>query len=247
MPSVGTAIGNSPRSGPPPQDAVGRQPRSQDEGRTRPEAGHAVRGKAESNESIRGPLPREYSLQSCSRNAYLHILWRLPTCRAATSPGPWSPPCAGRPASFRRSCSPGRASPARPRCYSCRNALLPERPPRPGPRRCRSSGRRDLRDGGARGARQGPPRSRPGAGPVLLADLCRHRGGFRRGHGTRPDPHRGQALRRNADLRALDLSGASMEGASLHDAKVAGVLFPTALSAEEISLSLTSGTRMRAL
>jgi uncharacterized protein YjbI with pentapeptide repeats len=54
------------------------------------------------------------------------------------------------------------------------------------------------------------------------------------------------AYLRNADLRGLDLSGASMEGASLHDAKVAGVLFPTALSAEEISLSLTYGTRMRA-
>jgi hypothetical protein len=41
-------------------------------------------------------------------------------------------------------------------------------------------------------------------------------------------------------------AGASMEGASPHDGKVAGVLFPAALSAEEISLSLTSGTRMRA-
>ena len=54
------------------------------------------------------------------------------------------------------------------------------------------------------------------------------------------------AYLRNADLRGLDLSGASMDGASLHDAKVAGVLFPAALPAEEISLSLTSGTRMRA-
>ena len=54
------------------------------------------------------------------------------------------------------------------------------------------------------------------------------------------------AYLRNADLRGLDLSHASMEGASLHDTKVAGVLFPTALSAEEIHLSLTYGTRMRA-
>ena len=53
------------------------------------------------------------------------------------------------------------------------------------------------------------------------------------------------AYMRNADLRGLDLSGASLEGASLHDAKVAGVLFPEALSAEEIHLSLSFGTRMR--
>jgi len=56
---------------------------------------------------------------------------------------------------------------------------------------------------------------------------------------------RGSYLR-NADLRGLDLSGALMGGASLHDAKVAGVLFPSALSAEEIQMSLTFGTRMRA-
>ena len=54
------------------------------------------------------------------------------------------------------------------------------------------------------------------------------------------------AYLRNADLRGLDLSGASMEGASLHDTKVAGVLFPSALTAEEIHLSLIFGTRMRA-
>jgi uncharacterized protein YjbI with pentapeptide repeats len=53
------------------------------------------------------------------------------------------------------------------------------------------------------------------------------------------------AYMRNADLRGLDLSEASLEGASLHDAKVAGVLFPGALSAQEIHLSLTFGTRMR--
>ena len=49
----------------------------------------------------------------------------------------------------------------------------------------------------------------------------------------------------HADLRGLDLSEASLEGASLHDTRVSGVLFPTALNAEEIRLSLTFGTRMR--
>ena len=53
------------------------------------------------------------------------------------------------------------------------------------------------------------------------------------------------AYLRNADLRGLDLSEASLEGASLHDTRVSGVLFPTALNAEEIRLSLTFGTRMR--
>ncbi|MCX5736252.1 MAG: pentapeptide repeat-containing protein [candidate division NC10 bacterium] len=54
------------------------------------------------------------------------------------------------------------------------------------------------------------------------------------------------AYLRNADLRGLDLSEASLEGASLHDTRVSGVLFPAALHAEEIRLSLTFGTRMRA-
>ncbi len=54
------------------------------------------------------------------------------------------------------------------------------------------------------------------------------------------------AYLRNADLRGLDLSGAMMDGASLHDARVAGVLFPANLSPDEIHLSLTFGTRMRA-
>jgi uncharacterized protein YjbI with pentapeptide repeats len=54
------------------------------------------------------------------------------------------------------------------------------------------------------------------------------------------------AYLRNADLRGLDLSAASMDGASLHDTRVAGALFPANLSADEIHLSLTFGTRMRA-
>lgn len=50
---------------------------------------------------------------------------------------------------------------------------------------------------------------------------------------------------RQADLRGLDLSGANLEGASINAAKISGAYFPAALSAEEISLSLTHGTRMR--
>ena len=54
------------------------------------------------------------------------------------------------------------------------------------------------------------------------------------------------AYLRNADLRGNDLSAAQMDGASLHDANVAGVLFPHALSAAEIQLSIQRGVRMRA-
>ena len=50
---------------------------------------------------------------------------------------------------------------------------------------------------------------------------------------------------RQADLRGVDLSGCKMAGASVHAAKISGVLFPKSLSAEEISLSLLHGTRMR--
>lgn len=53
------------------------------------------------------------------------------------------------------------------------------------------------------------------------------------------------AYLRNADLRSLDLSNAVLDGTSIHDANIAGVLFPVALSAEEIFLSHRLGTRMR--
>jgi uncharacterized protein YjbI with pentapeptide repeats len=50
---------------------------------------------------------------------------------------------------------------------------------------------------------------------------------------------------RQADLRGLDLSQTNLEGASIHAAKISGTLFPRELSASEINLSLTHGTRMR--
>lgn len=50
---------------------------------------------------------------------------------------------------------------------------------------------------------------------------------------------------RQTDLRGLDLSQSRLEGASINAAKISGVLFPDALSAEEINLSLLHGTRMR--
>ena len=50
---------------------------------------------------------------------------------------------------------------------------------------------------------------------------------------------------RGADLRGLDLSETNLRGASISGAKISGTLFPTELSAEEINLSLTHGTRMR--
>lgn len=53
------------------------------------------------------------------------------------------------------------------------------------------------------------------------------------------------AYLRNADLRGVDLSNADLAGASLHDARISGCLFPPSIPAEEISLSVTQGTRMR--
>jgi len=50
---------------------------------------------------------------------------------------------------------------------------------------------------------------------------------------------------RQADLRGIDLSEAKLEGASINAAKISGTYFPRQLSAEEIMLSLTHGTRMR--
>jgi uncharacterized protein YjbI with pentapeptide repeats len=50
---------------------------------------------------------------------------------------------------------------------------------------------------------------------------------------------------RNADLSGIDFRTTNLEGASLLDAKVSGVYFPEALSADEIRLSLETGTRLR--
>ncbi|MFZ5592985.1 MAG: pentapeptide repeat-containing protein [Pseudomonadota bacterium] len=50
---------------------------------------------------------------------------------------------------------------------------------------------------------------------------------------------------RQADLRGVDLSKARLEGASIHATKIAGAYFPAELNAEEITLSLLHGTRMR--
>ena len=51
---------------------------------------------------------------------------------------------------------------------------------------------------------------------------------------------------RHADLRGIDFSETKLEGASISCAKISGTLFPHNLSAEEITLSLVHGTRMRA-
>lgn len=50
---------------------------------------------------------------------------------------------------------------------------------------------------------------------------------------------------RQADLRGIDFSETNLEGASINAAKISGAFFPRELSAEEITLSLTHGTRMR--
>jgi len=50
---------------------------------------------------------------------------------------------------------------------------------------------------------------------------------------------------RSADLRGIDLSSARLAGASIKSAKISGVLFPVEVTAEEITLSVVHGTRMR--
>lgn len=50
---------------------------------------------------------------------------------------------------------------------------------------------------------------------------------------------------RQADLRGVDLRGTRLEGASLKDARISGTYFPAELSAIEITLSVTQGTRLR--
>lgn len=50
---------------------------------------------------------------------------------------------------------------------------------------------------------------------------------------------------RQADLRGVDFSRTNLEGSSINGAKIAGTYFPSELSAEEITLSLLHGTRMR--
>ena len=53
------------------------------------------------------------------------------------------------------------------------------------------------------------------------------------------------AYLRQADLRGVDFRQTRLEGASIKGAKISGAYFPTALSAEEINLSLQHGTRLR--
>ncbi len=50
---------------------------------------------------------------------------------------------------------------------------------------------------------------------------------------------------RQADLRGIDFSQCRMEGSSINSARISGTYFPMALSADEITLSLLHGTRMR--
>ncbi|PCH86078.1 MAG: hypothetical protein COB26_02460 [Piscirickettsiaceae bacterium] len=50
---------------------------------------------------------------------------------------------------------------------------------------------------------------------------------------------------KNSDLRGVDLSKSKLAGASIYNAKISGVLFPSHFSAEEITMSLLYGTRLR--
>ncbi|MES9863163.1 MAG: pentapeptide repeat-containing protein [Candidatus Thiodiazotropha sp. LLP2] len=53
------------------------------------------------------------------------------------------------------------------------------------------------------------------------------------------------AYLRHADLRGVDLRLTNLEGASISGAKISGTYFPSTLSADEITLSLVHGIRLR--
>lgn len=50
---------------------------------------------------------------------------------------------------------------------------------------------------------------------------------------------------RSCDLRGIDFRETQLEGASINRAKISGCYFADSLRAEEVLLSLTTGTRMR--
>jgi len=50
---------------------------------------------------------------------------------------------------------------------------------------------------------------------------------------------------RRCDLRGVDLREANLEGASLANANISGSYLPYGLSAQEILMSITHGTRLR--
>lgn len=50
---------------------------------------------------------------------------------------------------------------------------------------------------------------------------------------------------RGSDLRGIDFRNCRLDGASLADAKISGCYFPLEISAAEILLSVTQGTRLR--
>lgn len=50
---------------------------------------------------------------------------------------------------------------------------------------------------------------------------------------------------RNTDLRGIDFRNTRLEGASIAEAHISGCYFPIELTAEELHLSLTLGTRLR--
>lgn len=50
---------------------------------------------------------------------------------------------------------------------------------------------------------------------------------------------------RQTDLRGVDMSACKLEGASINGARISGTYLPKELSADEITLSLLHGTRLR--
>ena len=50
---------------------------------------------------------------------------------------------------------------------------------------------------------------------------------------------------KNADIRGLDLRECNLEGCSFLQSKISGVYFPSGYSADEITMSLLYGTRLR--
>ncbi len=81
-------------------------------------------------------------------------------------------------------------------------------------------------------------------GDVVSFQFCDFRGLDLRGMDADGLDLRG-AYFRGADLRGIDFRRAHLEGASIASTKISGCFFPSAISADEIMMSLNHGTRMR--
>lgn len=86
--------------------------------------------------------------------------------------------------------------------------------------------------------------SRKAAGEAVDLKHCDFRGLDLRGMDASGIDFTGSYFRQ-ADLRGIDFSSSVLRECSINGAKISGVYFPPELMPEEITMSLSHGTRMR--